>query len=133
MYVVLIGADKQDETAAAILEGVGRSVSWIHNLSGQTDLAETAYLLRDAAVVFGRDSGPAHIAAAMGARTVTLMLEPEQENSARRWTPLGDCSWVLEKPLRRRWFESRNAFGQRNLEQYTPEEVIESLKFALEA
>jgi len=133
LYVVLVGADKEDATAAAILEGVGRSVSWIHNFSGQTDLAETAYLLRDAAVVFGRDSGPAHLAAAMGARTVTLMLEPEQENSARRWAPLGDCSWVLEKPLRRRWFETRSGFGQRNLEQYTPEEVIEAIKFALDA
>jgi len=133
LYVVLVGAEKDDQTAAAILAGVGRAVSWIHNYSGQTDLAELAYLLRDAAVVFGRDSGPAHIAAAMGARTVTLMLEPEQENSARRWTPLGDRSWVLEKPLRRGWFESRNAFALRNLHQYAPEEIIDALKFALEA
>jgi ADP-heptose:LPS heptosyltransferase len=133
LYVVLIAADKDDATAAAVLEGVGRAVSWIYNFSGQTDLAETAFILRDAAVVFGRDTGPAHIAAAMGARTVTLMLEPEQENSARRWTPLGDCSWVLEKPLQRRWFETRDAFGRRNLQQYSHEEIIEAIKFALEA
>jgi ADP-heptose:LPS heptosyltransferase len=133
LYVVLVGGETDDATADAILAGAGRSVSWIYNFAGQTDLAETAYLLRDAAVVFGRDSGPAHIAAAMGARTVTLMLEPEQENSARRWTPLGECSWVLEKPLSRRWYETRSGFGHRTLEQYTPEEIIEALQFALEA
>ncbi|HTB63594.1 MAG TPA: glycosyltransferase family 9 protein [Opitutales bacterium] len=133
LYVVLVSGDKDDETAAAILHGAGSSVSWIHNMCGQTDLAEMAFLLRDAAVVFGRDSGPAHIAAALGARTVTFMLEPEPENSARRWTPLGECSWVLEKPMTRGWFESRPAFARRNLSHFSEEEIVESVKFALEA
>ncbi len=133
LQVVLVCAEKDDATAAAILANAGPVAPRIHNFAGRTDLAETAFLLRDAAVVFGRDSGPAHIAAGMGARTVTLMLEPEQENSARRWTPLGDYSWVLEKPLRRHWYESRHGFGRRNLDQYSPGEIIEAIKFALEA
>ena len=133
LYVILMGAEPTDENVTAILAGAGRTVSWIHNLCGQTDLAESAFILRDAAVVFGRDSGPAHLAAAMGARTVTLMMDSEPANSGRRWTPLGDLSWALDKPLKRGWFESKIAFGQRNLAQYSPEEIIAALKFALEA
>jgi ADP-heptose:LPS heptosyltransferase len=133
LYVVLIGAEAGDETAAEIMRASGSASSWIHDFCGETDLAEAAFLLRDAAVVFGRDSGPAHLAAAMGAHTVTLMLEPEYENSSRRWRPLGARSWVLEKPLKRGWFESRPGFARRNLSQFTPEEIISALQAALDA
>jgi ADP-heptose:LPS heptosyltransferase len=132
-YVVFTGAERDDPHLNEILGGMGRAVSWSHNLGGQTDLAETAWLLRDAAVVFGRDSGPAHLAAAMGVRTVTLMLEPEAENSSQRWKPLGAQSWVLEKPMARGWLESRPGFARRNQSQFTADEIIAALKLALEA
>lgn len=133
LYVVLIGADAEDEVIAQIMAGAGSAAAWIKDFCGETDLAEAAFLLRGAAVVFGRDSGPAHLAAAMGTRTVTLMLEPEFENSARRWRPLGERSWVLEKPLKRGWLESRPGFARRNLSQFTPEEIIGALRVALDA
>ena len=131
--VVLIGAEANDGNVAAILAGAGRAGSTVLNLCGQTDLAESALLLRDAAVVFGRDSGPAHLAAAMGARTVSLMMDSELNNSGKRWTPLGERSWVLDKPLKRRWFESKIAFGERNLRQFTGGEIMAALKRALAA
>jgi len=133
LRVLLIGAEPGDEIIGKIIAGVGGESKSIHNFCGKTDLAEAAFLLRDAAVVFGRDSGPAHLAAAMGARTVTLMLEPERENSAQRWKPLGEHSWTLEKPLERRWYESRARFARRNLAQYSPAEVVDALQRALEA
>jgi len=132
-YVVVIGADHDDPQVAEIIGGMEQSAAWAFNFCGQTDLAEAAWLLREAVVVFGRDSGPAHLAAAMGARTVTLMLEPDQVNSARRWTPLGERSWVLEKPLRRRILESRPGFAMRNLRQFEPEEIIAAIRYAMEA
>ncbi len=128
LQVFLIGVEQGSEAIAAIRQGVRDQADSIHDLCGATDLAEAAILLRDAAIVFGRDSGPAHLAAAMGAHTVTLMLEPEPENSALRWQPLGPHSWVLEKPLKRGWLESRPAFARRNLRQYTPEEIIAALE-----
>ncbi|MGA2053080.1 MAG: glycosyltransferase family 9 protein [Opitutales bacterium] len=131
-YVVLIGADHDDAQVAEIIAGAGRWGPWVFNFCGQTDLAEAAWLLREAVVVFGRDSGPAHLAAAMGARTVTLMLEPDQVNSARRWTPLGERSWVLEKPLKRRLLESRPGFAKRNLRQFEPEEIVAAIRYAVE-
>jgi ADP-heptose:LPS heptosyltransferase len=133
LYVVLLGAPEDTEVMEAIIAGAGSAAPWMHNFAGQTNLAEAAFLLRDAALVFGRDSGPAHIAAAMGAPTVSLMIDSEPTNSSRRWAPLGERSWVLDKPLTRGWFESKVDFGQRNLEQYTPDEVIASLDYALTA
>jgi ADP-heptose:LPS heptosyltransferase len=132
-YVVLIGADHDDAQVAEIIAGTGRWSAWVFNFCGQTDLAEAAWLLREAVVVFGRDSGPAHLAAAMGARTVTLMLEPDEVNSARRWTPLGERSWVLEKPLKRRLLESRPGFAKRNLRQFEPGEIVAAIRYAMEA
>ncbi len=131
LYVVLLGAAEDAEAMDAIIAGAGSAAPWIYPLAGQTDLAEAAFLLRDAALVFGRDSGPAHIAAAMGARTVSLMIDSEPTNSSRRWAPLGERSWVLDKPLARGWFESKVDFGRRNLEQYSPDEIIASLDYAL--
>jgi heptosyltransferase-2 len=131
-YVVLIGVDKDDAQVHAVLDGLGPAAAWAFNFCGQTDLAEAAWLLRQAVLVFGRDSGPAHLGAAMGAPTVTLMLEPDQVNSARRWTPLGERSWVLEKPLRRRLLETRPGFARRNLRQFTTEEIVAALRYAME-
>jgi ADP-heptose:LPS heptosyltransferase len=131
LYVVLLGAPEDIDMMEVICAGSGSASAWMLKLSGQTDLAEAAFLLRDAAIVFGRDSGPAHIAAAMGASTVSLMLDSEATNSSRRWAPLGERSWVLDKPLERGWFESKIDFGRRNLEQYTLDEIIDSLDYAL--
>ncbi len=133
LKVLVIGTEPDGKEVAAILAEAGGTAAGMHNFCGQTDLAEAAFLLRDAAVVFGRDSGPAHLAAAMGACTVTLMMDSELTNSGRRWKPLGDNSWALDKPLQRGWFESKIAFGHRNLRQYTPEEIIGAIKIALDA
>jgi len=133
LHVMLIGAEPGDEIVGKIMAGAGDASSRLHDFCGKTDLAEAAFLLRDAAIVFGRDSGPAHLAAAMSARTVTLMLEPERENSARRWKPLGERSWTLEKPLERRWYESRARFATRNLRQFSPTEVVDALQLALKS
>jgi ADP-heptose:LPS heptosyltransferase len=43
-------------------------------LCGRTDLGTLAALVADAEVVVGNDSGPAHLAAAVGTRSVTLFL-----------------------------------------------------------
>jgi ADP-heptose:LPS heptosyltransferase len=51
------------------------------DLCGRTSLAGMALLLRDSAVLVGNDTGTAHLAAAVGARRVTIF----QPGDPRRW------------------------------------------------
>lgn len=77
--VVLTGtADERALTAeVASLAGPHR----VLDLAGATDLAGVALLLRDAAALVGNDTGTAHLAAAVGAPSVTVF----QSGDPRRW------------------------------------------------
>ena len=61
------------------------------DLCDRTDLAGLALLLRDAAVLVGNDTGTAHLAAAVGARAVTVF----QPGDPRRWAHQGPRSRAL--------------------------------------
>jgi ADP-heptose:LPS heptosyltransferase len=58
-----------------------RSGAPVLDMCGRTDLPGLALLLRDAAVLVGNDTGTAHLAAAVGARSVTVF----QPGDPRRW------------------------------------------------
>jgi heptosyltransferase I len=52
--------------------GGSRSVATVRNLAGQTDLAQLAELYRRCSVVITNDSGPMHVAAAVGTPVVAI-------------------------------------------------------------
>jgi heptosyltransferase II len=58
------------------------------------DLAVYAALLQRAAVVVANDTGPAHMAAALGRHTISVLGPTE----AARWAPWGPGVVVLQKP-----------------------------------
>ena len=67
------------------------------DLSGQTSLPQVAALARKADYVIGNDTGPTHLAAAVGARTLALMSDRVNPH----WSaPKGPrATWVQGKPL----------------------------------
>lgn len=69
-HIVLCGDKSQAARAQEIMQGHadGRVV----NLVGRTSLLDLGYILRKASACVGPDSGPAHIAAAVGTAHVTL-------------------------------------------------------------
>jgi ADP-heptose:LPS heptosyltransferase len=70
--VVVVG-DAEDEPAAAdILARVGDRSGLLTSRAGQVDLGGLVPLLLDADVVLANDSGPRHVAAALGLRTVGI-------------------------------------------------------------
>ena len=78
LRVVLTGSAAERPLVADLTSRCGVPVL---DRAGATDLPGLALLLRDAAVLVGGDTGTAHLAAAVGARSVTIF----QPGDPRRW------------------------------------------------
>jgi ADP-heptose:LPS heptosyltransferase len=85
---VLVGTER-DPPLHELASTFGVSPADIIDLRGATDAAETGWLLRSAAFFAGRDSGPAHLAAAVGCPTLVLFMDPRPILGPVRWRPLG--------------------------------------------
>ncbi|WP_220194462.1 lipopolysaccharide heptosyltransferase II [Ktedonospora formicarum] len=69
MNVVLTGAPNDQPLIEAVIR---RTQAQVYNLAGKTSLPQLAALLQRADVVISGDSGPMHIAAAVGARLIAI-------------------------------------------------------------
>lgn len=100
--VVLVGgAVTADDLPQGLIPGAV-------DLRGATSLAATAHLLRAAALVVSRDSGPAHLAAALGAPTVCVFPDRSPWADPARWMPLGPRVATVVTPATPRWYEKIN-------------------------
>lgn len=88
LSIGLIGLEL-DPAATEFAALAGLNADALLDLRGQTDLSETAAVLEQAALCVARDSGPAHLAAALGCPTLTLFPDVRPLAGPRRWTPLG--------------------------------------------
>lgn len=82
LAVVLIGQPGERDVCAEVAGRMSRPAA---NLAGATDLGSLAALLRDSALLVGNDTGTAHLAAAVGARSITVF----QPGDPRRWAHPG--------------------------------------------
>ncbi|MGY1771341.1 glycosyltransferase family 9 protein [Blastococcus sp. SYSU D00813] len=80
LTVVLTGTPGETQPAAVAAAMRAPAV----DLSGATSLGGLAALLRDAAVLVGNDTGSAHLAAAVGGRSVTVFLPGDPVRWAHR-------------------------------------------------
>lgn len=69
------------------------------NLAGALSLGELACLLKRCRVLISNDSGPVHIAAAVGTPVVAIFGRNERGLSSGRWGPLGPRHVVLRKDV----------------------------------
>ena len=69
----------------------------IINLVGKTNLIELAGVLKKVNLLISGDSGPAHLAAAVGTPVVALFRNDLPGKTARRWGPWGEGHTVIEK------------------------------------
>jgi len=85
---IIVGAPFEAELGRHIAEAAGPPAI---NLAGKTTVRETIELLRGAAVVVSNDSGPMHLAAAVGAPVVAVF-GPTNPN---KWRPWGERTRVI--------------------------------------
>lgn len=82
---VLLGAKSEMEAAAMIAQDAADAAPL--NLVGQTDLTELAAVLARCAVVIGPDSGPTHLAVAVGTPVVGLYGVTDPAKTGPDWGP----------------------------------------------
>jgi ADP-heptose:LPS heptosyltransferase len=86
--IVFVGSGRDLDKIKAIMAGLNHRA---HNLGGGLSIGELMALFHISALFLGNDSGPMHLAAAMGTPVVGLF-GPVDE---RRWKPLSNNSIVL--------------------------------------
>ena len=93
--VVLLGAPGEAAIAQAVLAET-RATDRVWSLVGRTSLAEVPTLLRAMRLFVGNNSGPHHIAAAMGTPTVGVH---SGVVSAREWGPFGPMAVAVQREM----------------------------------
>ncbi|MBM3245367.1 MAG: lipopolysaccharide heptosyltransferase II, partial [Candidatus Omnitrophica bacterium] len=67
------------------------------NLSGKTSVSQTASLLKRCNLFISNDSGPVHIATAVGTPVISIFGRAQNGLSPKRWGPLGVKDKILHK------------------------------------
>ncbi len=117
---VFVGAQADRDYVKTILsEAPGLS------LCGKTGLLELASLLKEASFIVSVDTGPLHLAAALGKKTVALF----GPTAPWRTGPYGDGHRVIFKGLSCSPCFKKSCLKRRCLKEITPEEVFEVCEF----
>lgn len=90
--IVLIGGKQEQALAADVLQR--RKWPGVEDWTGRLTLGETAAAIEQADLFIGADSGPAHLAAAVGTPAVVLF---SGTNRVRQWRPWGQVSVVKQQ------------------------------------
>jgi ADP-heptose:LPS heptosyltransferase len=98
--VIVGGPDEQTRAAEAwpATDPAVTSAPDVTNLTGLLSLVDLAALLQRCALLISNDSGPVHVAAAVGTPTVVLFGTTDPAAGPRRWGPFGAGHTVIHRP-----------------------------------
>jgi heptosyltransferase-2 len=96
-FKVLLLGDKKDLEIAQRVEKEARHP--LINLAGRTSLSQLASLFRRGDLFISNDSGPVHIASAVGLPVISIFGRNQEGLSPLRWRPLGENNRVLHKEI----------------------------------
>ncbi len=94
-FKILIIAGPKDTRLADNLINHMRSKAV--NLAGKTSVAQLASLLKRCTLFLSNDSGPVHIASAVGTPVISIFGRNQAGLSPRRWGPVGERDKILHK------------------------------------
>ncbi len=92
--VVLIGGEEHSGQSRVVLPNGTPAI----DLVGRLSLNELAGVLQRARLLVSNDSGPVHLASAVGLKTVVLFGTPDPATGPVRWGPWGAGHTVIWKP-----------------------------------
>jgi len=92
--ILVLGGPKDMRLADKVSRGLkGKAI----NLSGKTSVSRMASILKRSALFISNDSGPVHIASALGTPVISIFGRAQAGLSPRRWGPLGKRDKYLHK------------------------------------
>jgi ADP-heptose:LPS heptosyltransferase len=95
--IILVGAPKEKKIVDSVLAGL-RDSKGIENLTGKTSLHQLTEILASARLLLTTDSGPAHLANALGTHTVVLFGAGNEINTAPYNSKLRDIIRLGQLP-----------------------------------
>lgn len=96
LHILLIGGSDSRHISGAIKSQVK---SPLLDLTGQTSLSQLASLLKRCQLLISNDSGPVHVAVAVGTPVISIFGRNQAGLSPTRWRPLGPFDIVLHKEV----------------------------------
>jgi ADP-heptose:LPS heptosyltransferase len=131
--MVVIGGKTDQSAGAALSDALGDRVI---DLTGRTTLRQAAAVLRECALYVGNDTGPMHLAAAVGTPVVVISCHPRNAkpfflNSPERFGPWGVPAFVLQPALRAPCAETCSADRPHCILSLTAEQVSDAVKVLL--
>ena len=96
LTVVLIGGEKEKLLSAQMMRWMKTQPV---DLSGRLSLSQTAWLLKEAELLISNDSGPVHIASAVGTPVISIFGRKQPGLGPKRWGPIGSPSTVIHKDV----------------------------------
>ncbi len=94
--LVVIGGEETVSIGLYLKETIGERVL---DLTGKLNLKQTAALLKKCEVLISNDSGPVHLAAAVGTRTLAVFGRNQAGLSPVRWKALGEGHRFIQKDV----------------------------------
>ena len=94
--LVIIGGKEEAELGAKLNTAWGARAL---DLTGKISLQELATVLQRCALLISNDSGPVHVAAAVGTKVISIFGRNQAGLSPQRWKPLGSGHAVIQKDV----------------------------------
>ena len=127
--VAVIGAAQERDS---VIDLISRTKYLPINLSGELTLKQLAAFFRRCALLISNDSGPVHIAAAVGTLVVAIFGRNIPGVSPNRWGPWGDGHIVLHKDAGcNPCLDRKCPYNFKCLTSITPEEVLKAVEHIL--
>ena len=124
-FFIIIGAEKHDDIFIQFSQNFeGRSV----NVSGETTLPQLVSLLKRCDILISNDSGPVHIADAVGTPVVSIFTRNQPGINAVRWKPIGPNSkFISAPPYEDALFAKSRISNPKHLEFIQTDDVLEAV------
>jgi lipopolysaccharide heptosyltransferase II len=128
--VALLGSEEERDLTGKILQKAGIDAL---DLAGALNLKELAALIKRSALFIGNDTGPMHMAAALGVPVIAIFGRNTPGVSPTRWRPWGEKHVVFhEDPGCDPCHDTACPYDYRCLRAVTVEEVFNAAKKMLE-